>query len=351
YIHGETTALWLHAVRQYYDFTGDEKLLTDLRQNLYKAHDWLAREMEIGKGVPTNASAGMGASEIGPLRQNLYSDMYLAATAAIAMQDYAVLAEVHRNGLLQKSSEELARKAKDRIANDFWSEKLQSYAHALLIDNQLSDERTVWPAVAVMYGLVDGERATKTMEWIDSDLLTTPWGTRILSKDSKYYDPKGYNSGAVWPFVTGLAALADFQIGRADEGYKKVKAVASLTFSEALGRTPEVLSGSRPRSLDTSVPHQLFSSMAVVAPVMDGIFGYKPNAGANKILLQPCFPTGWKTAKAEKLLFGKTTFDSKIDRDADSYHVLVTWRGENPPEFDLKPKNGKPGKLQIMSAK
>jgi glycogen debranching enzyme len=346
YIHGETTALWIHAVRQYYDYTGDSKLLGELWPNLESAYRWLAAEMEKGGGVPANASAGMGASEIGPLREHLQCDVYLAATAAVAAADIHFLAK-GRNDDLASRARPVAERAAAILENKFWSDALQSCAHATTTSGGLSSERTVWPAVAVLYGLLSREKAVKTMEWIDAEPLTSSWGTRILSRDSKYFEPKGYNSGAVWPFVTGLAALADFRSGRADEGARKTLAIASLTFAEALGRTPEVMSGTRPRSLDTSVPHQLFSAMAVVAPVVDGILGYEPAAGDRTIRLRPCFPTGWPRVKARNLQFGKSRFDLVIERENGEYSTEIQWHGEPGPAPVLEPRNGKAGAVRV----
>jgi glycogen debranching enzyme len=348
YIHGETTGLWIHACRQALDWTGDRALLDELWDPLVRAHRWILAQDADGDGLPDNAKAGMGASEIGALRANLRTDIYLASASAVAMRDIAYLASIRGDAALADEAKQQFEKARLRIANAFWSEADHSYAHALLDDGSLSRERTVWPAVAVMWELVDGERAAQTMQQIDAPALTTSWGVRFLSSQSQQYDPKGYNSGAVWPFVTGLASLADFEAGRGDAGFAKIRSIAGLTFAESLGRTPEVLSGSRAHSLEASVPHQLFSSMSVVAPTVLGLLGYRPEALSSRIRFRPCFPDSWGDCRVEAagLRYGAAAFDIACERKDGTYRLEVKGPAAIPrPE--LAPRNGTAGAVTM----
>ncbi|HTF87594.1 MAG TPA: hypothetical protein VK843_04235, partial [Planctomycetota bacterium] len=206
------------------------------------------------------------------------------------------------------------------------------------------------PAVAVAWKLVDGPQALATMNVIGGDDLTTPWGVRFLSSHSKLFDPKNYNQGAVWPFVTGLAALGDFEVGRAQSGFEKLATVARLTTSEALGRTPEILSGTRERTLDASVPHQLFSSMAVVAPLVQGLFGYEPDALHGRVVLRPCFPESWgeRPVAIRGLHFGSQRLDFSLVRRAGAYDLEWAASGE-PPKLELAPRNGRAGVVKVRS--
>jgi hypothetical protein len=177
-------------------------------------------------------------------------------------------------------------------------------------------------------------------------------GARILSRDSRHFDPMGYNQGAVWPFVTGLAAFADLERSRADSGYEKIRAVADLTFAEALGRTPEVLSGARARSLDASVPHQMFSSMSVVGPVFRGVLGIRPRALEGALELTPCFPTGWQEAEISNVEFAFGRLRVVLRRKGDTYSADVEWAhpgGVPPPRVELRPRNGKAGDVQVKA--
>ena len=82
----------------------------------------------------------------------------------------------------------------------------------------------------------------------------------MLSTESVFYDPMGYNSGAVWPFVTGFVTWGQYRYRRPWAGYLLLDALGQMTFDWARGRHPEIFSGSYYRPLDTSVPQQFFAT-------------------------------------------------------------------------------------------
>ena len=100
--------------------------------------------------------------------------------------------------------------------------------------------------------------------------LGTDWGARMLSNESTLYEPLSYNNGATWPFLTGWAALALYTGGRGASAWQYLDALADLTFLEARGYMPELLSGDLLRSVDAAVPHQLFATTGFVSTAMRG---------------------------------------------------------------------------------
>jgi hypothetical protein len=350
FIHGDTTGLWIHACRQYLDYTGDRAFLAEAWPAIVAGYRWILAQDADGDGLPDNSRAGMGASEIGALRVGLATDVHLASACAVALRDVGELALVVGDQDLARTAQSGAQRAIQRIATGFWDEHRGRLAHALLQDGTLSSELTPWPAEAVAWRLVDGPHARATMDAIGADDLTSPWGVRFLSTRSPLFEPKGYNSGAVWPFLTGLTALGDFEVGRAQGGFDKLAAVARLTTSEALGRTPEILSGTRERSLDAAVPHQLFSSMAVVAPLVQGLFGYEPDALHDRVVVRPCLPEAWgeRTVAIRGLHGCGRRFDLVLTRRAGVYELECVTNGE-PPKLELAPRNGRAGSVRVRS--
>lgn len=349
YIHGETTGIWIHSVARYINYTGNVNLLKELWPSVEKGCDWMLAQDADGDGLPDNEKAGMGASEIGPLRRDVVTDVYLAAASAVAMRDAARLAAVlGKNDFSVKMGRAFER-AQTAIETRLFDSERQIYSYAILSNGSRSAEITPWPAILFCYELAAAGRAKATMDLIDSPDITTPWGARILSVKSEYYDPKGYNSGAVWPFITGIAALADFKTTRADAGWKKVISMAELTFSESLGRMPEVLSGNRPRSLDASVPHQLFSSMSVVAPVVEGLFGYDPDILKNTILLNPAFPQGSEGGSIQSLTFGtrRVSLSYHLHDGICDVDVQISGGAPPAPEIIFAPRGHRAGKVTV----
>src|SRR5512146_209424 len=99
------------------------------------------------------------------------------------------------------------------------------------------------------------------------------WGARMLSRDSKLYEPLGYNTGAAWPFLTGFAGLAEYAGGRSAVAWQYLDGTADLTFIEPRGYMPELFSGDRLRTIDAAVPHQLFATTGFMSGAMRGLVG------------------------------------------------------------------------------
>jgi hypothetical protein len=120
----------------------------------------------------------------------------------------------------------------------------------------------------------------------------------MLSRESALYDHQSYNNGAVWPFLSGFAALALYENGRPQAGWFYLESAKSLAFLEARGYMPELLSGDRLKPVDAAVPHQLFSSTGLVAPLLRGLVGI----GSGKLSLR--IPAGWDRLRVENLRQG-----------------------------------------------
>jgi glycogen debranching enzyme len=73
--------------------------------------------------------------------------------------------------------------------------------------------------------------------------MATDWGTRIISNQSKLYDPLSYHYGSVWPLFTGWASMGAYAYGRPHVGYQALMANALLTYTSSLGYVTELLSG------------------------------------------------------------------------------------------------------------
>ncbi|MEO6710788.1 MAG: hypothetical protein ABIP42_14510, partial [Planctomycetota bacterium] len=145
FIHGETTGLWIQACRQYVDHTGDRAFLAQAWPGIVAGFRWILAQDGDGDGLPDNERAGMGASEIGALRSNLATDIYLASASAVALRDVSELALVQGDEKLAREARGAAERAVSRIKTGFWDESRGTIAHALLQDGTRSNEITPWP--------------------------------------------------------------------------------------------------------------------------------------------------------------------------------------------------------------
>jgi hypothetical protein len=163
--------------------------------------------------------------------------------------------------------------------------------------------------------------------------LGTDWGARMLSNESALYEPLSYNNGATWPFLTGWAALALYTGGRGAAAWQYLDALADLTFLEARGYMPELLSGDLLRAVDAAVPHQLFATTGFVSTAMRGMVGLQE--ADNGLRLSPQLPPGWSFLRVKNLRWRDARGTLEIRRAADgslAYSVTST-KGTLPVEL------------------
>jgi hypothetical protein len=164
--------------------------------------------------------------------------------------------------------------------------------------------------------------------------LTTDWGVRLLSRISEFFNPVGYNYGAIWPFVTGWVAMAQFQHHNSLQGYQLLQANYRYTFTDQPGMMPEVLSGMYNIPLEESVSHQGFSSGGVVLPLIRGLYGLQGNAIDKEIEFAPQFPASWKNASAENYQIGKSKFSFNYIREKEN--VTCTLKSEDAKGYHFR---------------
>jgi glycogen debranching enzyme len=212
----------------------------------------------------------------------------------------------------------------------YWREEDGHHAFALLTNGGTNDNLTVWPATALTFGLLDEPRARRTLMKLATDSVAADWGARILSTASPIYDPLGYNSGAVWPFVTGFTVLGQYRYRRPWSGFPLLDALAQMTFDWSRGRHPELLSGSYYRPLDTAVPQQFFATSMLAAGAFGGMLGWEPDAPRGRARLAPQLPPDWRVVRAGGLKVGDATVQVLVQRGPGALALQLRAGGGEP---------------------
>ncbi len=293
YIHGDTTPFYVVALANYYRWTADRALLERSWPHLLRAYEFGVWADEDDDGLMDNSRAGLGASELGSLREGLKTGVFIATVWTRALRDLAYLAG-------QMGDEERAiifgrdhDRARKRMIELFVDPATRTLNFGVAVGGEPKNDATAWATFPIVFGLIEGEAAENTLDLVASAEITTDWGTRMLSERSAWYDPTGYNNGAVWPFLTGYAAMAEYEAGRRYAAYQHLKQVAATTFIDARGRNPEVMSGDYFTALETSVPHQLFSSSPIPANLIRGTLGLELDLPGRTVMVRPQLPGGW----------------------------------------------------------
>lgn len=336
YYHADTTPFYIAAVYNYYLQSGDRKLIEELWPALKKAYQFCADNDTDGDGILENSKAGLGASELGSLLNGLHQDIYLAATNLEASTAMVELSRVMNDGVLVRLALERENKAHEAINTRYWNEATGRYTYALTRDGGQNMEVTAWTAVPLMFRQLDERRVARTLSDHASSQLSTDWGVRMLSNRSSAYDPIAYNNGGVWPFLTGFVALGEYAYGRRHSGFAHLKQVAQLTFDDALGYHPEILSGAYYRPLDESVPHQLFSAGMIVTPLVRGLLGLRVDAAAQHVTLAPQLPAAWERLRVKNLRVGAHRLLLDVRRD-----------GASGLKFELEKDAGEPLTVEL----
>ena len=312
YYHADTTPYWMLALYEYWRASGDDDLVRELWPAYRRAWEWCLSAETDGDGIIENTVGGLGAVEVGGLGEAIHQDIYLAAVWVAALEGTRVLAEHMGDAAVGEAAARITPVATATLNEAYWRESEGHHAFAVLAGGGTNDNLTVWPATAAAFGLLDNERARSTLTRIAGDRVSSDWGARMLSSESELYDPLQYNMGTVWPFVTGFAAWGQYRYRRPWAGFHLMDAVKRMTFDWALGRHPELLSGSFYQPLDQTVPHQFFATSMLVTPLLRGVFGWQPDAPLGRARLAPQLPPDWPGATVSGLRAGSAALQVEI---------------------------------------
>ncbi|HSP89433.1 MAG TPA: glycosyl hydrolase family 65 protein, partial [Vicinamibacterales bacterium] len=337
YYHADTTPLYLIAVHDYVRASGDVAMAKDFWPSLKKAYDYCASTDEDGDGLMDNTKAGLAAVETGTLRRrDVLTDVFLGAAWTEGADAAAELAELAGDPFAA-TAKAAAAKARQSLNARFLDDEGRRIYFAYMKDGKGQAEPTVWPGFGLWRGVFDATRpaVAGALDDLAGEGVGADWGARMLSIDSALYGPLSYNNGAVWPFLTGFAALGLYANGRPDAAWTYLDGTADLTFLESRGYMAELFSGDRLRSIDAAVPHQLFATTGFMSTVMRGLAGVNAlPAGAldgravpARLQLAPQLPAGWGWLKVRNLRWQGVTADVSITRAGSGLSVAISPRG------------------------
>lgn len=304
YIHGDTTPFYITAMYDYLKMSGDADFIKDSWKSLKNAYEWCLKTDANNDGLMDNKKAGLGALEYGALT-GIETDIYLAAVWTRAAYSMQYLAEACGKKLYAKKAAQDFQKAKSAFNEKFWDEESQFYSYAFNTKGGHVNEISPWNAVGLMWNFGEPQRSLLSLEKINSSELTTDWGIRSISINSKYYQPLNYNYGAVWPFLTSWVTTAQFKHHLPLQGYNSLMATVRHTFDHGLGCITEVFSGSQNIWPQEAVAHQGFSTAGAVLPLVRGLLGLEGDAIKKEIQFAPHFPANWDSVTIDNYKIGK----------------------------------------------
>lgn len=327
YYHGDTTPLLLYSASRYVRRSGDTRWLSDNWPKLERAFA-VSRSAIDTDGLLLNRKAGAAAVETGALSGKVLKDIYLQGVWIAALGGYRDMARWLGKEEPAREAETMRSHALEAIQSWYVPGK-GHFAFAQLKDGTRYEANSGWQAFLLAFsGLVDPKLAGDATKALSRPELATNWGTRLFATDSPFYNALGYNDGSVWPFVTDFVALAEFRNGRPEDGFLRILGMADATGLSGAGLLAENFSGDRFQTLPHAVPHQLFSSLAMIHPVVSGMLGLDGDALAGTLNLSPRVPRSLGPVRFERYRVGSRLVSGEIVRNADSVRVRVKVEGE-----------------------
>ena len=337
YYHAETSPFYIISLHDYYSASGDHRFLAECWASLKKAYQYCLTTDTDGDGLMENSKAGLGAVETGSLLKGIHQEIYLAGLWTEALRCMGELAGAMGDSELREECQRRFRLALKSLRERFWAEDTKLYAFCIARDGSLVKEATAWTAVPMVFGLFQEERASGVLDNLASAAMSTDWGVRMLANTSQHYEPLSYNNGAVWPFLTGYVSLAEYRYHRSVSASMHLMSIARLTFIDALGFVPELISGEFYQTIEASVPHQLFSSGMVITPLVRGLLGLQGDASRKVITLSPHFPPAWEEVKVRNFRVGHGVFSFEIKRDDGRYCLSTSGSAPTPYKLVFSP--------------
>lgn len=351
----DATPLYVIAQADLWRASGDTAYLKSAWDSILKAYRFTAATDSDGNGLVENTKVGHGWVEGGALYP-AHEEIYLQGVWIEAAKGLAELAEVLEQPALAAEARAAAERTRLAVEKIFWRPDRGIYGFATTVAPEkppraepgpnrerrqarldelakvrFVDEDTVLPAVPLWWGQLDDERAQSQIDHLGSGALATDWGTRILSDQSRLYDPLSYHYGSVWPLFTGWVAMGAYRYGRPHVGYQALMANALLRSRSAVGYVTELLSGDYNAPFGRSSDHQVWSEAMVVTPLLRGLLGIEAGAGGRTLRFAPSLPADWERVAVRNVALGTARYDLSLIRAPGRATIRVVRRGEGPP--------------------
>ena len=337
YYHADTTPLYIIASNEYLTQSGDRAFLKESWDSLKRAYAYCVSADKNGDGLMENTVAGLAASELGTLQENLLTDVFLGAATVQAMRAMSRMAELAGDQEAKKDAQSRFELGLATLNRAYWDSKLGRYVFGLTTGGGQNPEQTAWTSVALAFHLFADQQAEGTLRSLASNEISTDWGTRMLANTSRAYDPIAYNNGGVWPFLTGFVAMGEYEYHHSISAFHHLVQTSRLVKADALGFSSEIWSGDYYRPLDTSVPHQLFSSSPVISPFIRGTMGLRGDEIKKQLAVAPHLPGVWDSVDIKRYRVGAQLFSISMSKTASSFKATIEKNSDEPYDLVISP--------------
>jgi glycogen debranching enzyme len=340
YGSADSTFLFPWAIREYVMATADVE---------YLHQRWESIKALIGCGLLKDTDGDglidhgfTGTAEKLPIRDSTWMDHIDRRKSANDVQALfyeslkigSELAGIVGDNYNQKRWSQNADQLALKIDQEYWNEEAKYYFDTIRKDG--SKDPSIRPNALVLLladAAKDPRKTKSVIERIEQNDMTTSWGVRTLSNLDPKYHPALYHDGAVWPLVTGWAALAEVKAGRSEQALYYVNCMAERILSEN-GMFAETYKGDKPDPFNSCILQAWSISMYIYA-LREMMLGMKVNLLENRVSFKPQIAGSllqeYTHFAFEHNIEGKGRFQAAVD--PYNGKVLVTlkdWQGARP---------------------
>jgi glycogen debranching enzyme len=333
---------------EYFAWTGDLGLLSQLETNLRAGLHWLTKyggladgylryERRSARGLVNQGwkdSHDALSHEDGSLCEPPISLAEVQAYACAAYRSLSrVFVSLGDNRLAAKLEQDAAMLAR-RFNRDFW---LPSGFYALALDGggRRAASITSNAGQVLWGGAASRAHAAKVVRRLMEPDMFSGWGIRTLSATSRRYNPLGYHVGTVWPHDNSLIAMGFKRYGFEQDLNRLATALFDAARAFTYYRLPELFGGDERSVHQAPVPYPIACrpqawAAGSIPLITQAILGLCPDAPARTIsIVRPQLPDWLQSVNVNALRVGNAEVDLRYRRRGAHTRVdVIDIRGD-----------------------
>ncbi|MCU1285683.1 MAG: Amylo-alpha,6-glucosidase [Acidobacteriales bacterium] len=346
----DSTPLFLMLVSEAFNWTADEKLISDLLPNIHRALSWIDIYGDLdGDGfVEFQRRSPKGLANQGwkdSWDANMFPDGTIAQSpiALVEVQGYVYDAKYRLSKLLRslgdtQTADRLKREAVElakQIERSFWMQRQGFYAMGLDKDKKKIDVISSNPGHLLFTRAVKTDRARLVANRLMQPDMHSGWGWRTLSKDEKVFNPLSYHRGSVWPHDNSLIAhgMALYDFRKPALHTLTTLFQAAQTFRDS--RLPELFCGIQRKDSDVPVHYPVSCSPQAWASgtmffMLTSVLGIRPSAPQRELnIMNPTLPEWLDYLQIRNMRVGNSRVSLDFSRRGDrTFCNVVEVEGE-----------------------
>jgi len=322
YDAADATPLFIVLAGKYLKASGDVSFIRENWDYLLKAIDFCFSTDTDRDHLIENVNVGHGWVEGGALFGSK-TTLYLASCWGEALKQSAYMARILGNVNQASRFSKEARTVISIINNDFWNDSTRYFNHGKFPDNHYNSEVTVMPAIPIYFRQVEKGKQDPVLSRLAGNGFTSDWGVRIVPESCRFFNPRGYHTGSVWPLYTGWASLAEYKGGNYLHGYQHLMNNLEISRFWGQGLMEEVLNGEKYTPAGVC-HHQCWSETMGLQPALEGLIGIGGDALKDSLFISPALPANWDSVRVENIRLGNHLVSFRMQRE--KVHAIFSFR-------------------------